>query len=138
MLEESQVTWSRSREHQLSVQADAQHPVTRERRSMTSPTTSFYCKFPGCPGTEKEDTTHALFHCPGNNGIGAAILRSIQNFVPGLQAEEAIFLDFNVAGASNCMRLGCSLDFSVGLETETDKTSALLGQSPDRSKNCLT
>ena len=71
--------------------------VTQERLSKTSPTTSFYCKFPGCPGTEKEDTTHALFHCPGNNGIGAAILRSIQNFVPGLQAEDAIFLDFNVA-----------------------------------------
>ena len=71
--------------------------VTQERLSKTNPNISSNCKFPGCPGTEKEDTTHALVHYPGNNGVGAAILTSIQNIVPGLQAEDAIFLDFNVS-----------------------------------------
>ena len=70
--------------------------VTQERLSKTNPNTSPYCKFPGCPGTEKEDTLHALLHCPGNNGVGVSILSSIQSLVPNLQAQDAICLDLNV------------------------------------------
>jgi hypothetical protein len=66
--------------------------VTQERLSNTSP----YCKFPGCPGTVKEDTLHAIPHCPCNNGVGVSIFSSIQSLVPNLQAQYAICLDLNV------------------------------------------
>ena len=70
--------------------------VTQERLSRTSPNIRPTCKFPGCPGTDTEDRCHALYHCPGNNDVGKCIFRSISNFVPGLEIEDAITLDFHV------------------------------------------
>ena len=49
-----------------------------------TPNTSPYGKFPGCPGTEKEDILQALLHFPGNIGFGVSIFRSIQCLVPNL------------------------------------------------------
>jgi hypothetical protein len=43
-----------------------------------------------------EDIEHALVTCPGNNGVGASVLRCLTNFVPDLEAREALLLDFNV------------------------------------------
>ena len=43
-----------------------------------------------------EDIEHALETCPGNNGVGASVLRSLINFVPDLEARDALLLDFNV------------------------------------------
>ena len=73
--------------------------VTQERLSKTSPNIRPTCKFPGCPGTDTEDRCHALYHCPGNNDVGKYIFRSISNFVPSLEIEDAITLDFHVDDA---------------------------------------
>ena len=70
--------------------------VTQERLAKTSPTTSPLCKFPGCPGTEKEDLVHALVSCAGNNGTGTSLYNCLEKFVPGLKLDEALRLDFHV------------------------------------------
>ena len=70
--------------------------VTQERLSRTNPTVGPNCKTAGCPGHMPEDIEHALVTCPGNNGVGASVLRSLTNFVPDLEARDALLLDFNV------------------------------------------
>ena len=52
--------------------------------------------FAWCPGTMPENFEHALVHCPGNHGVGTSVLRSLANFVPGLDVKDALLLDFNV------------------------------------------
>ena len=69
---------------------------TQERLARTSPNITPLCKFPGCPGTEEESLAHALVHCQGNNGAGAALLSGIQSLAPGLQPEEALRLELEV------------------------------------------
>ena len=70
--------------------------VTQERLSRTSPSISPLCKFPGCAGTDHADQVHALVHCSGNNDVGNSILNVVKSYVPGLGADEAVRLDFNV------------------------------------------
>ena len=70
--------------------------VTQERLAKTRPTTSPLCKFPGCPGTEKEDLVHALVSCSGNNGTGTSFYNCLEKFVPGLKLDEVLRLDFHV------------------------------------------
>ena len=70
--------------------------VTQERLVKTKPNINPFCKFPGCPGTEVEDAVHALITCPGNNGAGLAVFTAMKKFVPGLQEEAAVRLDFTV------------------------------------------
>ena len=69
--------------------------VTQERLARTIPNLSSLCKFPGCPGTEDEDQSHAIISCLGNNGTGIAVLNALRTFVPGLTAVEALRLDFS-------------------------------------------
>ena len=71
--------------------------VTQERLSKTNPNTSPYCKFPCCPGIEKEDTLHDLLHCPG---VGVSIFSSIQSLVHNLQVQDAICLDLNAVAVA--------------------------------------
>ena len=70
--------------------------MTQERLARTSPITSPLCKFPGCPGNEKEDLAHALVYCSGNCGAGTDVFNSLKKFVPGLKVDDVLRLDFHV------------------------------------------
>ena len=73
--------------------------VTQERLARTNPNINSLCKFPGCPGTENEDQSHALINCLGNNGTGLAVLNALKTFVPELTAGEALHLGLCVESA---------------------------------------
>ena len=70
--------------------------VTQERLARTKPNLNPLCKLSGCPGIKQETMAHALIYCQGNNETWAAVLNSLNPFASGLQAEEALRLEFIV------------------------------------------
>ena len=69
---------------------------TQERLSKTNANHSPLCKFPGCTGSDEEDTLHALVTCSGNNGTGYAIMNGVKRLLPGLKEDEALRLDLDI------------------------------------------
>ena len=67
---------------------------TQERLFRINQANSAYCTAEGCPGDQIEDLTHALFLCPGNNGIGIKYLDAVKKNVPDITAERALLLQF--------------------------------------------
>ena len=55
-------------------------------------TQSPVCKMPGC--TDNGTLEHELLYCSKNNGVGQKLLRCLQNYVPGLQPDAALRLEY--------------------------------------------
>ena len=68
---------------------------TQERVSRTSARASAACPVPGC-GQVFEDLSHAIVQCEGNDSVGHRMMSCVRQLAPGVPAESALRLDFDV------------------------------------------
>ena len=68
---------------------------TQERIARTKPRASPSCPLPGCGGAV-ENRAHALVLCEGNNGVGQRVLRCLASYMPDVEVEAALRLEFVV------------------------------------------
>ena len=50
---------------------------------------------PGCV-EDREDRGHALVHCVANDDVGQRVMRCLRNYVPDIDVEAALRLNFQV------------------------------------------
>ena len=68
---------------------------TQERVARTKPRASPSCPLPGCGGAV-ENRAHALVLCEGNNGVGQRVMRCLASYMPDIEVEAALRLEFVV------------------------------------------
>ena len=68
---------------------------TKERVARTNLRASPTCTIPGCAEVV-EDRAHALVQCGGNDSVGERMMSCLRNFVPNLEVEAALRLDFQL------------------------------------------